>query len=166
MKSINRIAMEFWSGVGCLEALQAWIDNEVATNFDPPREIYGCKVESYEEAENASYFFANFMNGFTPHSDEGELLAIEILTEHCKKLIEKKVSADDFLKLVRVYDANFIARDWDSKINFPDWQGKLYNFSDTWGQPFDEEFLPELVGEVRKVYASNKNWLEKLASNQ
>lgn len=151
--------MEFWSGVGSIGELDAWVKNEVATNFDPPPEIYGCKVESYDSADNAAYYFANYINGFIPQSEAGELIAMEILTEYCNKYLNNEITHYEFSKLIRVYDANFSIAEWDQTIKIPAWLGNLYNLVDWRDHEPTRECLQCLREEAEAVYNHNKIWL-------
>ena len=152
IKKIDRIAFEFWAGIGSKSDLENWAEEQLRKDAPHPDacELFNL---SNEKAEKESIRLANEITGFNPTSEKGEKWAQEILSEYCKKLLNDEITPIQLCNLVNQFDGGFLgARDiGEGLAYYPDWLGDLWNSCDWCDESWSLSNSPHLIEEVRKI---------------
>lgn len=152
MKKIDRIAFEFWSGIGSKSDLEDWAEEELRKDEPHPDacELFNL---SYDDAEKESIRLAKEITGFSPTSELSEKWAQELLSIYCKKLLSEEITPFQFCSLVNQFDGGFLgARDiGEGLAYYPEWLGKLWNNCDWCDESWTLSSSPHLAEEARKV---------------
>ena len=152
MKNLDKIAFEFWAGVGSMSDLENWAESELRKDNPHPDacELFGL---STEEAQKRSIALAEEILGFKPVSEQGEKLAKELLVGYCEKLIKKEITPMKFCLLVQLFDANYLGLRTlgDGSLEYPAWLGNLWNNCDWCDESWSLSSSPHLLEEAKKV---------------
>ena len=151
-KQIDKIAFEFWAGVGSKSDLEDWAEDQLRKN-DPHPDACELFNLSDEEAEKKSISLATEITGFNPTSEQSEEWAKELLAEHCSKLLNEEITPAQFCNLVNQFDGGFLgARDiGEGLAYYPEWLGQLWNNCDWCDESWSISNSPHLVEEAKKV---------------
>ena len=151
-KPLDRIAFEYWAGVGSKTDFEAWAVSELRKEEPHPD---ACEMFnlSEEEAEKQSIRLSAEILNFEPVSEKGEEWAKELLMEYCEKLLNEKITPFEFCRLVEVFDVNFlgIRTHEDGSLEYPEWLGDLWNNCDWCDETWTLSNSPHLAEEADKV---------------
>lgn len=151
-KQIDRIAFEFWSGIGSKSDLEDWAEEQLRKD-DPHPDVYELFNLSDVDAEKESVRLAIEIADFSPTSEQSEKWAKEILVEHCQKLLKEEITPLQFCNLVNQFESCFLgARDvGDGLAYYPEWLGDLCNCCDWCDKSWDLSNSSHLAEEAKKI---------------
>ena len=157
MKSLNRIAMEYWCRVGDPKELDKWAENQLKNNEKPHPDVCELFNKTKEELEELILKIAEEQNGFVPVSEAGEKEAVDILIEISEKLIKKEITPNKFCYVVSLFDANFLGlrKTDENTLEYPNWLGDLWNNCDWCDESWTNSNSPHLIEEVNKMLKEN-----------
>ena len=157
---LNRIAVEFWCGVGLLEELPIIADSANSDLGEAHPDIwdfYTCTSDA--GATDLTSKVAFHLNGFVPESWEALPYAQDALKRALDNFAAHKMSVQALCRLVQDLDSTF-------NINLSDvpkpaslselkewWMGTLWDCCDWCGENRTHEDHPALVAEARRVAA-------------
>ena len=151
-KQIDRIAFEYWSGLGSSDDLEAWAEAELCKSNPHPD---ACELFSLSRHDAVKYSLkiAKESRGFDPVSELGETWAKELLHLYGAKLLNGEITPNVFCTLVNTYDANFMDfRKLDERtFEYPKWLGDLWSNCDWCDESWSLSNSPHLASEVKKV---------------
>ncbi len=151
-KQLDRIAFEYWAGVGSKTDLEAWAEDELRKEEPHPD---ACEMFnlSEEEAEKQSLRLAADILKFHPISEKGEKWAKDLLNRYCEKLLNEEIAPFEFCRLVQLFDANFLGMRTleNGSPEYPEWLGDLWNNCDWCDESWNLSNSPHLAEEAKKV---------------
>lgn len=162
-EQLNRLAVEFWCGVGNLSELSAWADianSEMGEVHPDVWDIYASPTA--EQATRLLLKVAKDVNGFSPESLSAEPFAINALRKALTLFLSKEFSVQELCKLVDSLDTVFAIRlpketgiyDQSPRtslmVNFP-WLGNLWNSCDWCDESWTFDNSQPLVAEAQRV---------------
>ena len=151
-KSLDRIAFEYWAGIGSKADLESWAETELRKEEPYPD---ACEMFnlSDDEAKKQSLRLAEEIIKFKPVSEKGEKWAKELLRQYCEKLLNEEIAPFEFCRLVQLFDASFLGMRTldDGSLEYPDWLGDLWNNCDWCDETWNCSNSPHLIKEARKV---------------
>jgi len=151
IKNINRIAFEFWAGVGSVSDLDDWAEDQLRNENSHPDacELFNL---SYEKAEKESIRLACQINNFKVTSEASEEWAKSLLLEYSKKLLNEEIKPIFFCNLVNMFDGAFLGvRDiGEGLAYYPEWLGDLWNCCDWCDESWSLVNSSHLADEVKK----------------
>ena len=152
VKSIERIAFEFWSGIGRVSDLEAWAESDLKSDC-PHADSYELFGLSRESAEWYSLRLAKDRSGFTPVSEAGERVAFEVLRDQCRALLSGETDPMQFCSLVQRVEAAFLGREpgSDGTIHSPDWLDALWHCCDWCDESWTIDRAPHLAEQARRL---------------
>ena len=152
IKQLDRIAFEYWAGVGSKLDLEAWAESELRKDV-PHADACEMFNLSEEEAEKNSIRLAAEVLNFEPVSEKGEKWAKVLLKQYCKKLLSEEITPFEFCRLVQVFDANFLGLRTleNGSLEYPAWLGDLWNNCDWCDETWSLSNSTHLEAEARKV---------------
>jgi hypothetical protein len=151
-KNIDEIAFKFWCDMGEVSELESWAAFELKK--DEPHVDAGYLFHlNKHRAKDASLRLAQELMGFEPISEKGELLAIAVLKEQSKLLLDGKITPLSFCKLVQLFDRNFLGLRVleNGSLEYPLWLGDLWNCCDWCDESWAISNSPTLADEAKKV---------------
>lgn len=157
-EELNRIAVEFWCGVGVLEDLPIVADaanHELGEAHAEIWDFYGCT--SIERAAELTLRLARELNEFVPESWEALPYAQAALRRMLTEFVAQEVSVQVLCKLIEQLDSTFNI--YLSGVPQPDhtqdrgewWMGNLWNNCDWCDGSWTYESCPSLVAEAHRV---------------
>lgn len=159
-QELNRIAVEFWCGVGDLGELPVVADlanDELGEAHPEIWDFYGDL--SSKEAEALTLRLAWELNRFVPESYEGEPFARGALLRALENFLGKRMTVQALCELVVRLETAFTIglTSMQKPENLPDmdpgWMGDLWNNCDWCDDSWTHEDFPSLVDEARRVAA-------------
>ena len=159
MKTLERLIMDYWCGFGNSHELDEWVKNELRVNPNPHHDTYGLFNTTPESTERLLLKIAEDKNDFTPISEKGEMIAIQMLIEFSEQLLQEKIKPYEFCRVVSVFDANFIGLREISEnvLEYPIWLGDLWNQCDWCDESWTNTSTPHLIiEEVKRMLFENK----------
>jgi len=154
-KSIERIAFEFWAGIGSNNDLENWAESELLKDDPHPDAclLFGLTTE---EAKDYALKLAEQTNGFSPISEQGEIWAKELLASYCDELLKGKITPYCFCSLIQLFDGSFLGLQEveEGKTYYPEWLGDLWNQCDWCEEYWELINFPRLAAEAEKVLKS------------
>jgi hypothetical protein len=158
MKTLRRIAMEFWSGLGDAAAADSWAEDQLRNNLDPHPDVHELLFKkSRKEITVLLLRIAHDYEGFLPVSQEGEKEAIEILNGACDKFLREEITPSQFCRVVSTFDAGFLdfTKLDERTFEYPAWLGNLWNACDWCDESWTNANSPHLLAEAKRVLANN-----------
>ena len=158
-ESLNRLAIEFWCGVGDLNELSSWADAAVME----PSEFHPLILDLYprptpELTTELLLRMAYEINGFRPASIEAEPLAIETLRKALDAFASQAMSVQSLCLLVNRLDLTFnielagIPRPTSTLADGQWWLGDLWNCCDWCDESWTHESSTHLHVEATRVF--------------
>lgn len=158
-EQLNRLAVEFWCGVGDPLELSVLADAANAEMGEVHPDIWDLYVSP--TTEQATYLLlkiATDVNGFHPKSWVAEPFAVGALKKALGLFLAQELSVQSLCKLVNLLDAVFVidaGKDMGSKESSPfyniPWLGDLWNSCDWCDETWTFDKSPHLVLEARRV---------------
>ncbi len=154
-KSIDRIAFEFWAGIGSNIDLENWAESELLKDDPHPDAclLFGLPAE---KAKEYALKLAEQITGFSPISEQGEIWSKELLASYCGELLIGKITPYRFCSLIQQFDYSFLGlhEEEEGKIYYPEWLGDLWNQCDWCEESWELSDFPRLAAEAEKVLKS------------
>ena len=151
-KTIDKIAFEYWAGIGSKDDLENWATDELRKEEPHPD---ACELFNLtnEHQENQALRLAEELTDFKPVSEQGEIWAKELLSNYCESLLKEDMPPFDFCKLVQLFDASFLGIRTlsNGSLEYPEWLGDLWNNCDWCDESWTISTSPHLAKEALKV---------------
>jgi hypothetical protein len=158
-EELNRLAIEFWCGVGDLTDVPIWADVanlEMGEVHPDVWDLYTSKTD--EDVASILLKIANDVNGFRPQSWEAEPFAAGALQKALIRFLAGELSVQLLCKLITELDMVFTCaapKDMGSPELSPlhgkSWQGNLWNCCDWCDDTWTFENSQPLIAEVHRV---------------
>jgi hypothetical protein len=180
-EQLNRLAVEFWCGVGDLSELSAWADTANAEMGEVHPDVWDIYASpKAEQANRLLLKIAKEVNGFSPESFSAKPFAINALKKALTLFLSKELSVQELCKLVDSLDTVLVIGlpmeggiyDQPPRSSLsPDlpWLGNLWNCCDWCDDGWTFENSQALVAEAQRVLAMlanpsfNTDWRDKTA---
>lgn len=159
---LNRLAVEFWCGVGDLAELAPWADAANAEMGEVHPEVWDLYIVwSMENAKELLLKIAKDVNGFKPTTWDAAPFAAAALKKALELFLAQKMSVQTLCQLVDLLDATFViglplasqSEENPSKFSSQktSWLGNLYNCCDWCDASWTMDNSPHLVAEAQRV---------------
>lgn len=123
-----------------------WLNRLLESNKNIPKELLSIiNLKNGHERQTVIKMTAYLYSEFMPISEEGELIAIEILEEESMKFLNQDITPLQFCEIIRKLDANFL----DLRNKYPDWLGNLYNECECCDESWTFADCPCLANETK-----------------
>ena len=179
-EQLNRLAVEFWCGVGDLSEAPTWADVANAEMGEVHPDVWDIYASpTAERTTNLLLKIAKDVNGFTPTSLGAKPFAVNALKKALTLFLSKDISVQELCRLVSSLDTTFVVGppketgiyDPPPISLCPDipWLGNLWNCCDWCDDSWTFDNSSHLVAEAQRVLAMlanpsfNTDWRDKAA---
>ena len=146
-KPIDRIAFEFWCGIGSVSDFELWVESELRKDEPYPDayDLFG--LDRYQIGKE-SLKIAGKITGFNPLSVDNKKWVTELVIEKCILLTKEKITPKEFCDLVQTLDSQLL----DTTVGiYPDWLSELWNHCDWCDETWTHSNSPHLLEKAKKL---------------
>ena len=148
-KGIDRLAFEYWAGVGSKGDLEAWAIAEPEKDKPHPEVCELFFLSKYEDIKNATLS----LEGFAPVSERGEEWTKELLLVQCRKLLKEDIAPSEFCEMVKLFDGSFLdlRPPEGGYVYCPTWLGGVWDACDWCDDSWTLSNAPHLKEAASKI---------------